>query len=114
MLTPEEWVRQNVLLYLTKTLGYPLSLVAVERQIMVGKMKKRFDVLLYDRSAKPFMVIECKEMGEILTEQVIMQALRYNMTLQAPFVAVTNGLHCAACQLLGDQPKWIKALPAFE
>ena len=34
VLTPEEWVRQNFLQYLTKIKKYPPSLIAVEKEII--------------------------------------------------------------------------------
>ena len=47
LLTPEEWVRQNFLQYLIQTKKYPASLISVEREINVGELKKRYDVLIY-------------------------------------------------------------------
>ncbi|MBS1655721.1 MAG: type I restriction enzyme HsdR N-terminal domain-containing protein, partial [Bacteroidetes bacterium] len=42
VLTPEEWVRQNFINYLVKTLNYPVAMIAVEKEIMLGELKKRF------------------------------------------------------------------------
>src|ERR1700712_1986682 len=67
LVTPEEWVRQNFLNYLTEILKYPASLIAVEKQLMVGEMKKRFDIIVY-KDALPFIIIECKEMNVPLSE----------------------------------------------
>lgn len=89
-LTPEEWVRQNMLQYLVQVKKYPASLIAVEKEIMVGELKKRFDILVY-RDSKPWMIIECKEMNVALSETVLKQVLNYNITLQTPFVMITNG-----------------------
>ena len=51
LLTPEEWVRQNFLLWLTESLFYPASLIAVEKQLLLGDVKKRFDIVVYDNNA---------------------------------------------------------------
>jgi hypothetical protein len=61
-LSPEEWVRQNILLYLSEVMHYPASLIAVEKQVAVAGMMKRFDLVVY-KNDSPFMVIECKEMN---------------------------------------------------
>ena len=47
LLTPEEWVRQNFVQYLTQVMHYPASLVALEKEIWLGELKKRFDILVY-------------------------------------------------------------------
>ncbi len=90
-LTPEEWVRQNILQYLTLVLQYPASLIAVEKEIRLGELKKRCDIIVYDRDMKPFLLVECKEMEAPLTDAAVHQALRYNQTLQVPYFAITNG-----------------------
>lgn len=94
-LTPEEWVRQNFLNYLIVTKQYPASLIAVEKEIKVGEMRKRFDILVYQAN-KPWMIIECKELNVALNELVIKQMLSYYSSVQTKFMAVTNGneTHC--------------------
>ena len=57
IITPEEWVRQNFLLYLINVLHYPASLIAVEKQLISAAVKKRFDIVVYKNSL-PFMIIE--------------------------------------------------------
>ena len=94
MLTPEEWVRQNFLQYLIQVKQYPASLIAVEKEIQLGDLTKRFDIVVYDHNTLPWMIIECKEMTVALNEQVLNQALRYNITLNVPYIVITNGTHC--------------------
>ncbi|MEO8770858.1 MAG: type I restriction enzyme HsdR N-terminal domain-containing protein [Ferruginibacter sp.] len=96
LITPEEWVRQNFLLYLTEVLNYPASLIAVEKQLMLGDVKKRFDIVVYDKETKPLMIIECKEMNVALSENTLQQVLRYNINVKAKYLVVTNGSYCAA------------------
>ena len=95
-LTPEEWVRQNFLLYLIQTLHYPVSLTAVEKQLVLGDVKKRFDIVVYGRNAIPFMIVECKEMNVPLSGNTLQQVLRYNINMQALYIVVTNGSYCMA------------------
>ena len=89
-LTPEEWVRQNILQYLVKVKKYPTSLIAVEKEIKLGELKKRFDILVY-RESTPWMIIECKEGRIDLSENVLRQILAYNISLSARFLVITNG-----------------------
>ena len=94
MLTPEEWVRQNFLQYLIQVKKYPSSLIAVEKEIRLGDLVKRFDIVVYDSNTNPWMIVECKEMQVALTGAVLNQALRYNITLKVPYIVITNGIFC--------------------
>jgi hypothetical protein len=111
ILTPEEWVRQNFLQYLTQTKKYPASLIAIEKEIKLGELKKRFDVVVYDRDSKPWMIVECKEMNVALDKSVLDQVLRYNITLDVPYLVITNGSYCIALQLKANLMKAIDTLP---
>lgn len=91
VLTPEEWVRQHVLLHFVHHLNYPISAIAVEKVIELNGMPKRFDALVYVHS-KPAILIECKAPKVQLTEEVFHQACRYNREIQAPITVLTNGL----------------------
>lgn len=112
VLTPEEWVRQNFLHYLTRVKKYAVSLIAVEKEIQLGEIKKRFDIVVYDAATKPFMLIECKEMNVELTQKVLDQALRYNMTMQVPYVVITNGSYCMAFDCTNNRFAALEEIPA--
>ena len=113
VLTPEEWVRQNFLQYLTKIKKYPPSLIAVEKEIKLGELKKRFDIVVFDNFTKPWMIVECKEMNVQLTRAVLDQALRYNITLRAKYVVITNGSYCMAIKFEKDGMAEIDLIPVF-
>ncbi len=112
VLTPEEWVRQNFLQYLTQIKKYPASLIAVEKEIKLGELKKRFDIVVYDSNTKPWMIVECKEMNTALDKKVLDQVLRYNVTMQVPYVAITNGSYCLAIAFKNNEMLEINTLPA--
>lgn len=112
IITPEEWVRQNILLYLTLVLQYPASLIAVEKKLQLNEMKKRFDIVVY-KNALPFMIIECKEMNVPIAENTILQVLNYNRIIQAPYLVVTNGSYCAAYENAGNGFYEVSELPQF-
>lgn len=76
-------------------------------------MKKRFDIIVYKNSA-PFIIVECKEMNVPLKEQTLMQVLRYNMNVQAPFIVVTNGSYCSAFMRDGGSFREINEIPDFD
>ncbi len=111
MLTPEEWVRQNFLQYLVQIKKYPASLIAVEKEIKLGDLKKRFDIVVYDSNTKPWMIVECKEMNVTLDKSVLDQVLRYNISLKVPYLIITNGRYCMALKLENNSMNEINALP---
>lgn len=112
-LSPEEWVRQNFIEYLVNVLLYPSSLIAVEKEIILGDVKKRFDILIYKHSI-PVMVVECKSMNEVLGTGTFNQVLRYNTNLQAKYVVITNGSYCYAFRRTGDHFEETHLLPAWD
>ena len=112
-LTPEEWVRQNMIHFLF-TKQYPASLMAVEKEIKLGELSKRCDLVIYDRNTKPFMIIECKEMNVSLSEKTLDQVLRYHITLPAKYLVITNGSYCFGFEKAGDQFIEINEFPVYE
>ena len=112
LLTPEEWVRQNFLQYLIQERLYPASLIAVEREVVLGDLKKRFDIVVF-KNAKPWMIVECKEMHRKLNEAVIKQILNYNITLQAEYLVITNGTSTFALHVQQGKFEWLQKLPDF-
>ena len=111
ILTPEEWVRQNFLQYLTQIKKYPASLIAIEKEIKLAELKKRFDIVVYDRNSKPWMIVECKEMNVPLGKIVLDQILRYNVSLNVPYLVITNGSYCMAMLLKHNAMTEIDSLP---
>jgi len=91
LLNEEEWVRQNFIQFLVQELKYPIELIAVEKEIQLGDLKKRFDILVYGRDHKPWMLVECKAMNINADEKVLQQVLRYHISIPADFLVITNG-----------------------
>jgi type I site-specific restriction endonuclease len=90
-LTPEEWVRQQLLHRLVDELDYPASLIAVEQAITVGEVHKRCDAVVYDRMMQPLLLIECKAETVPLTQKTLDQAITYNRKLNVPYLVLYNG-----------------------
>jgi hypothetical protein len=111
-LTPEEWVRQNFVQYLVHVKKYPATLVAIEKEIMLGELKKRFDILVYNSQHKPWMMIECKSMDVALNDDVLHQVLRYNISIPVTYLVITNGSYCFAGMRDGKTISSIDELPA--
>ncbi len=111
--TKEEWVRQNWLNYLIHVQHYPASLMAVEKEIHLGELKKRIDILVYKNSI-PWILIECKEQEVPLSEQTIQQILTYQTVIQSGVLIVSNGNDTKAFQITGTQIQQITQLPKYQ
>ena len=97
-LTPEEEVRQWFIGVLSEELGVPMHMMMSEAGFKLGGKQFRADILVYDRKARPLAVIECKRPEVPLTRDVLDQAVRYNMVLNASYMIITNGGQTFACR----------------
>lgn len=112
-LTPEEWVRQNFIQYLVQIKKYPAELIGIEKEISLGELKKRFDLLVFNTNHEPWMMIECKAMHVQLNEEVLQQLLRYQITLPAQYLAITNGSFTYCYRKMNNSLEAIDELPKF-
>ena len=90
-LTPEEWVRQQLLHRMVNEGAYPASLIAVEQAITVGDVHKRCDAVVYDSAMQALMLVECKAETVPLTQKTLDQAITYNRKLNVPYLLLCNG-----------------------
>src|SRR3982751_5329121 len=86
LLTEEEWVRQNFVSYLITQLNYPSTVIAIEKEILLNDLKKRFDILVYNKMHQPWMLVECKEPNVKLSEDALQQVLRYNISVPVEYI----------------------------
>lgn len=90
-LTPEEWVRQNLLQYLMQTKHYPGSMMAIEKALSVNGVNRRFDIVVYQQE-QPWLLIECKEPDQALNATVAQQMLSYKSVLPSvKYLCISNG-----------------------
>lgn len=115
VLTPEEWVRQHAVHFLTETLQYPETLISVEKPITASGCTMRYDIIVYNRQHKPALITECKAPGVRLTGATIEQVTRYNIFSQAGWVYITNGLEHFLYKVDFKEKKFsgVKDFPAF-
>jgi hypothetical protein len=114
LLTPEEWVRQNFVQYLIQIKKYPASLIALEKEIQFGELKKRFDILVYDTNHQPWMMIECKAAAIRLDDDVLQQVLRYHVSVPVSYLVITNGDYTHAWLKENNGLHSIRELPEWK
>ena len=115
VLTPEEWVRQHVLRFLLEEKNYPASLIAVERQLKIHTRTKRTDIVVYNTQGTPEVLIECKAPSVKITQDAFDQIARYNLTANASYLMVTNGLSHFFCQIDAENETYVflKDIPEY-
>lgn len=106
VLTPEEWVRQNFVMFLMQEKGIPAGLLSVEKGLVLNKTQKRTDIVVFDRSGHPVLIVECKAPAVKVTQSVFDQIARYNLTLKGRFLVVTNGLEHYCCQMFHEEKRY--------
>ena len=115
ILTPEEWVRQNVVRFLLEEKKYPKSYINVEKVIKINSLTKRYDIVVFQPNGKLFLLVECKAPEIHISQNTFDQIARYNMVLESEYLMVTNGLNHYFCQMDFENEKYIflEELPAF-
>ncbi|HMP28209.1 MAG TPA: type I restriction enzyme HsdR N-terminal domain-containing protein [Saprospiraceae bacterium] len=91
ILQPEEFVRQIIIHYLIEN-GYPQGKITVERSIQKSEKVSRYDILVYDKSLNPFLLVECKAFNEKIKPNIDIQLGSYNTSIKSPFLCITNGI----------------------
>ncbi len=115
ILTPEEWVRQHTVQFLISEKKYPKSLINVEKKVAVNGMQKRYDVIVFHPNGTINIIVECKAPKIKITQATFDQIARYNLTLNADYLMVTNGLDHYYCQMDFKQERYhfLKEIPNY-
>jgi hypothetical protein len=116
VLTPEEWVRQHFVYFLIEEKKYPVSLIAIEKQLTINNLKKRSDILVFNTDGKPEIIVECKAPSIKITQDAFDQIARYNLKLKANYLVVTNGLEHFYCKMDFKKETYIflKMIPDYK
>lgn len=116
LITPEEWVRQHFIQYLTLQKKYPKSLVQLEGGLKLNGQSKRSDILVFNSLGEKVLLVECKAPSVKITQKVFDQIARYNLVHRVPLLAVTNGLQHFYCRINLEEKKYffLDNLPDYE
>ncbi len=107
VLTPEEWVRQNVVQFLIQIKKYPASLMAIEKELRLHTRKKRTDIVIYNTQGLPEIIVECKRPSVKITQATFDQIARYNMALNAKYLMLTNGINHYFCSIDAEKETYM-------
>ena len=99
LLTPEEWVRQHVVLFLLSRKRIPHHLINIEKQFIIAGTTKRYDIISFNTDGSIHLVVECKAPQIKIDQSVFDQIARYNLALKAEYLMVTNGMEHYFCTM---------------
>ncbi len=111
ILQPEELVRQLFIQYLIHN-NYPITRIAVEKGFDLNGIKKRFDLAIYDKNAKPYILVECKSFSSKINQKVLDQLLGYNLILNSSYQIITNGVS-TFCFQVNKNKKRLESISAI-
>ncbi|MGZ0016846.1 type I restriction enzyme HsdR N-terminal domain-containing protein [Yeosuana sp. AK3] len=116
ILQPEEWVRQHCIHYLMVVKGYPKSLINIEKELIVNTLRKRYDIVVYNPDGTIHLIIECKSPTVTINQDTFNQIARYNLSLNATYLMITNGINHYYCQMDFKEEKYhfLKDIPEHQ
>jgi len=114
-LTPEEWVRQSFVFMLISRRGYLKGRLANEITVNLNGTVRRCDTVVFDRYARPYMIVEYKSPLVDISQRTFDQIARYNMTLNARYLAVSNGIVHYCCEMDYDcgSYRFLQEIPCY-
>lgn len=112
-LTPEERVRQWCIGVLAGPMKVPMHMMMSEVGFKLGGKQFRADIIIYDRKAQPLAVVECKRPEVVIDQEVLDQAVRYNMVLNVKYMIITNGTRTFICRKEGEVYSFISNVPDY-
>ena len=113
--TPEEAVRQwFISAVLHEGMGVPEHMMGSEVALTHAGKQYRADIVVWNQSARPLMIVECKRPEVILDQEVVDQAIRYNRELDVKYIVITNGVKTFMFGRTDDGFEFVNKAPMWE
>ncbi|NJK96421.1 MAG: type I restriction enzyme HsdR N-terminal domain-containing protein [Bacteroidales bacterium] len=95
---------------------YPAGLISVERGFDLYKTRKRSDILVFNQSGNPWVLVECKAPSVLVNALWFDQAFAYNLSIKAAYIMLTNGMSHFCLKVKPDFSgvDFMKEIPAFK
>ena len=115
LLTSEEWVRQNCIMFLINDKKIPKGLINVEKKIKINSLTKRYDIIVYKSNGRVFLLVDCKSPDIIINQKTFNQIAIYNYEVVSDFLMVTNGIQNYYCSIDYSNQcyKFVKDFPKY-
>ena len=115
-LVPEEWVRLNCIEFLINEKKISRSLISVEKEFKLNNLKKRFDIVVFNKKGEIYLLVECKAPNVKLSQSVFNQITKYNLVLKSKFLMISNGINHYFFTMNFESQKieFLKELPSYD
>jgi len=120
-ITPEETVRQRVIVFLLEKLEVPKDMISVEEHLSHYHIssKRRADIIVHamrDDIKYPIFIVECKAPDIYLDEKAHVQVFDYCDALGANYALVTNGVDVFAYRYSEEKQEYeiLNDIPTYE
>ncbi len=115
-LVPEEWVRLNCIEFLINEKKISRSLISVEKEFKLNNLKKRFDIVVFNKKGEIYLLVECKAPNVKISQSVFNQITEYNLVLKSKFLMISNGINHYFFTMNFESQKieFLKELPSYD
>lgn len=107
---PEERVRLRIIEALVEA-DWSKHRISTEEAIAAADERGRTDIICYDRNFTPKILIECKAENVPISSKVAEQTARYNRSVEAPFLLMSNGVSDFWYQITGRHIQRLDTIP---
>lgn len=81
--------------------------MASEYGIKLGRKSFRCDIVAFNRSLQPQVIVECKAPDVALDRVVLDQIMGYNLVLKVPHLVITNGHTTYVCSYNAAEGRYV-------
>ena len=115
-LVPEEWVRLNCIEFLINEIKISRSLISVEKEFKLNNLKKRFDIVVFNKKGEIYLLVECKAPNVKISQSVFNQITKYNLVLKSKFLMISNGInhYFFVMNFKSQKIQFLKELPSYD
>ena len=102
--------------FLIQEKQYPRSLINVEKELKVNNLRKRYDIVVFNNDGSIHLMVECKAPRVSIDQSVFDQIARYNLTLNAKYLIVSNGINHYYCLMdsVAQEYQFLKDIPNYK
>ena len=112
--SPEEWVRQNFIIYLNNKKGYPINLMSTEKKTIINGLKCRSDIVCYNTKGEAIVIVECKSQKIKINNKTFDQLINYQTSIKAKYMVITNGKQTICFIINNNKLELLKKIPVYK
>ena len=93
--------------FLVNEKQFPEGLISVEMGLRLNNLYKRCDIVIFDKTGKPRVIVECKAPKVKISQKTFDQIATYNLKLNVDYLIVTNGMNHYCCMMQYEKGTYV-------